>query len=79
MVSPEDAAAGPVPGAPAAGAAAAAWTPERIHLHMTELACRSTLTTQNAAICKDARAEALRDIDHNQVVITITVAEPDLG
>ena len=59
-------------------AAGAEWA-VGIDLHMTELAGHAVIAAEKLAVGKDSGADSLRDVDDNEIVHAVAVAEPDFG
>ena len=53
--------------------------PARVYLHMTEFACVTAFSAQDAPVRKDARAQSLRHIDHHKIVHSVAMTEPDFS
>ena len=66
-------------GLPAAEAAAGAGRAVGLHLDVAELAGHAVLAAQQAAVGEDAGADAFGDVDGDDIVRAVAVAEPDLG
>src|SRR5258708_30721103 len=66
-------------GLPAATAAAAAQRAVGLHLDVAKLSGHAVRAAKQLPIGEDSGSNSLRDVDDDEVVQAVTVAEPDLG
>src|SRR5260370_23666731 len=66
-------------GLPAAAAAAAAQRAVGLHLDVAKLSGHAVRAAKQLPIGEDSGSNSLRDIDDDEVVQAVAIAEPDLG
>ncbi len=66
-------------GLPAAAAAAAAEWTVGLHLDMAKLSGHAVRAAKQLPIGEDSGSNSLRDVDYDEVVQAVAIAEPDLG